>query len=136
MDEDKIEDIISISANSSIDYNNISGNMYGTIDYSNISTTIPSITVTNGTTPSGGYLYSTGASYSWGASPSSNLSVSGDAEIEGDLRVGGVSIKKSLEAINDRLAILQPNPEKLEKYEALRKAYEHYKLLEKLVQED
>jgi len=135
MDEDKIEDIISVSSNSSIDYNNISGNMYGTIDYSNISTTIPSITVTNGT--AGSYLYSNGASsYSWGASPSSNLSVSGDAEIEGDLKVGGVSIKKSLEAINDRLAILQPNPEKLEKYEALRKAYEHYKLLEKLVQED
>ena len=64
------------------------------------------------------------------------LYVSSDAEIEGTLKVGGKDIAKSLEAIEKRLAILQPNPKKLEKFEALRKAYEHYKLLEALCYSD
>ena len=42
-------------------------------------------------------------------------------------------IQEQLDAINERLAILQPNPEHLEKYEALRNAYEHYKTLERLI---
>ena len=40
--------------------------------------------------------------------------------------------EKRLEAIESRLNILVPNPEKLEKFEALKKAYEHYKHLEQL----
>ena len=42
-------------------------------------------------------------------------------------------IQEQLDAINERLAILHPNPEHLEKYEALRNAYEHYKTLEHLI---
>ena len=38
--------------------------------------------------------------------------------------------------VEDRLAILQPDPNKLEKFEALRKAYEHYKTVEALCVED
>ena len=37
-----------------------------------------------------------------------------------------------IETIEKRLAILTPDPKKLEKYEALQKAYDHYKLMEKL----
>lgn len=46
--------------------------------------------------------------------------------------------EKRLEAIESRLNILVPDPEKLEKFEALKKAYEHYKHLEKLceIEED
>ena len=40
--------------------------------------------------------------------------------------------EKRLEAIESRLNILVPDPEKLEKFEALKKAYEHYKHLEQL----
>lgn len=68
--------------------------------------------------------------------PSPTLKVQGDAEFESDVKIKGISILKTLEAIESRLAILQPDPKKLEKYEALKKAYEHYKLLEKLLQED
>jgi hypothetical protein len=82
-----------------------------------------------------------GTSWSYYNSPIINvngadksLKVTGDAEFDGDLKVGGVSIKDSLESINKRLAILQPDPEKLEHFEALRKAYEHYKTLEALCQ--
>ena len=60
------------------------------------------------------------------------LHVKGDTLIEGDLTVDGVSFKETIEAINKRLAILKPDPEKLEHFEALRKAYEHYKTLEAL----
>jgi hypothetical protein len=52
-----------------------------------------------------------------------------------DIKIGDVSIKDLLETIMERLAILQPDPAKLEKYEALRKAYDHYKLMEKLLHE-
>jgi hypothetical protein len=72
----------------------------------------------------------------WGnitaAPQESTLKVKGDAEIDGDIKWQGHSLKKIFETIEDRLAILQPDPEKLEHFEALRKAYEHYKTLEAL----
>lgn len=52
-----------------------------------------------------------------------------------DIIVDGKSITKSLEAINERLNILEPKKELLEKYEALQQAYEHYKTLEALLYE-
>ena len=66
-----------------------------------------------------------------GSSPPS-LKVSGDADIDGSLRVGGVDLTHLLGKIQDRLAILVPDPDRLEKYEALRQAYDHYKTLEAL----
>ena len=63
-----------------------------------------------------------------------SLHVTGDAEFEEDIKVKGVSILKTLEEINKRLAILVPDPEKLEHFEALKKAYDHYKTLEALCQ--
>jgi hypothetical protein len=37
-----------------------------------------------------------------------------------------------METISKRLAILVPDPDKLEHFEALKKAYNHYKTLEAL----
>jgi hypothetical protein len=98
----------------------------------------------NGT--SGQYLTSGGTGNAvWNTSPwtisstSSNpnsLNVTGDAEFEGDIKWKGRNLGKLLEKIEDRLAILTPDPAKLEKYEALKKAYDHYKLMEKLIGED
>lgn len=48
----------------------------------------------------------------------------------------GTRIKDTLNKINERLSILKPDPAKLEKYEALRKAYDHYLFLEKLLHEE
>ena len=42
-------------------------------------------------------------------------------------------VKERLKTIEDRLAILVPDPEKLEKWEALKEAYNHYKSLEGLI---
>ena len=71
-----------------------------------------------------------------GLSNPGSLQVTGDADFEGDIKWKGRSLGKMLEGIEDRLAILQPDPAKLEKFEALKKAYDHYKLLEKLIGED
>lgn len=50
----------------------------------------------------------------------------------------GVTLTKKLEKLDqicDRLSILEPNPALMEKYDALREAYEHYKTLEALLKE-
>jgi hypothetical protein len=52
-----------------------------------------------------------------------------------DVLLDGVSVKESLATlakINERLAILVPDPSKLEKFAALKAAYADYLLLEKL----
>ena len=94
----------------------------------------------NGT--SGSYLTSGGTGNTvWSTTPwtigtttpdPSPLHVSGSAEFDGDVKIKGVSIAKILEDIQSRLAILQPDPAKLEHFAALKKAYEHYKTLEAL----
>ncbi len=110
------------------------------IDLSSL--TLPSYTgnVTISAGNSGSYFYSTAGSngLSWGNnSPSAKLQVQGDAEFEGDVKVKGRSLEKMFQKIEDRLAILQdPDPAKLEKYAALKKAYDNYKTLERLIGED
>lgn len=94
----------------------------------------------NGT--SGQYLTSGGTgSTVWNTAPwtisstsssPSSLNVAGDADFAGDVRIKGASIAKVLDDIQKRLAILVPDPAKLEHFEALKKAYEHYKTLEAL----
>lgn len=60
-----------------------------------------------------------------------SLQVEGDAEITGDLKVNGKSILSSLEKIEERLAILHPNPELEERWETLRDLRNKYQQLEK-----
>lgn len=83
----------------------------------------------NGT--SAGYTFSNGKS---STDVSSALEVSGDANFKGDIKWKGRSLGTLLETIEKRLAILTPDPEKLEHFEALQKAYDHYKILEALCQ--
>jgi hypothetical protein len=80
---------------------------------------------------------STGPSWINTSTTQPSIKVSGDAEFEGDVKVQGHSLIKLLEKIEDRLAILMdPTPERLEKFQALKKAYDNYKLMDKLCQED
>jgi hypothetical protein len=99
--------------------------------YSTASMNYGSITISNGGSSNwgNGYVTTSGTN-----TPS--LKVTGDAEFEEDIKIKGISVLKTLEAINKRLAILQPDPAKLEKFEALQKAYEHYKLLEALCHDE
>ena len=129
------------------DYNNISYSGYGTdtitIDsstmHSSNTITLPSSSYTIGS--AGSTLYSTGAgSYNWNnvttTSPSVNITSDGiDMAAGTDIKVDGKSLKEFMNKMEERLAILVPNPAKLEQFEALKKAYEHYKLMESLCQE-
>ncbi len=66
------------------------------------------------------------------ANTSPGIKIQGDADVEGDLVVQGISVVQTLKSINERLAILVPDPKRLEKYQALKQAYDHYKTLEAL----
>ena len=55
---------------------------------------------------------------------------------EGDIKIGDRSLKTFMDTVEKRLSILQPDPKKLKKFEALQKAYEHYKHLERLCEID
>lgn len=62
----------------------------------------------------------------------SSLVVSGNADFAGRVKIQGQDISEILEKINQRLAILTPDPKLLDKYTALREAYDHYRTLEAL----
>ena len=90
------------------------------------STTIPYTYTTIGTT---GYNFNT-------TSPSVNITSGGiDMAAGTDIKVDGKSLKEFMNKMEERLAILVPDPKKLEQFAALKKAYEHYKLMESLCQE-
>jgi len=98
--------------------------------------TLPSSSYTIGS--AGSTLYSTGAGgYNWNnvnASPSVIITGAGiDMAAGTDISIDGKSLKTFMTKMEERLAILVPDPAKLEKFEALKKAYEHYKLMESLV---
>ena len=113
--------------------------------YSSGSITLPTTTITNigavGSGLNGGYYVSTGtgSTYNWSnatTTPKVNITGDGiDMQSGTDIKIDGKSLKNFMDKMEERLAILVPDPAKLEKFEALKKAYEHYKLMESLCQE-
>lgn len=105
---------------------------YNTVNTIN---TVPGITVgglcnTTWNTGTAGYTINT---------PPSTVSIStGGIEMADgtDITVGGRSLSAFMKTMEERLAILVPDPAKMEKFAALKKAYDNYKLMEKLCQED
>jgi hypothetical protein len=88
------------------------------------------------TSPS--YTLNTGAGSTWatvGTGYTPSIKVTGDAEFDGKVKINGQDLAEFMDTISKRLAILVPDPAKLEKFEALKKAYNHYKLLEALCHE-
>jgi hypothetical protein len=95
-------------------------------------TTISPTSYNWGTTvpTSGTYTISGNSNYS---NNTVNISTTGIEMQEGtDIKFGGQSLKEFMTKMEQRLAILVPDPKKLEKFEALQKAYEHYKTMESL----
>lgn len=138
------EDILSTTSIASSD---TTGGMEYSVDLSAMNSTVfnynsgqhpyGNITISNGGS-SGSMFSSNGASPIWTSnittSATPSISVSGDANFDGDIKWKGRSLGDMLETIENRLSILVPDPEKLEHFEALKKAYEHYKTLEALCQ--
>jgi hypothetical protein len=60
----------------------------------------------------------------------STLKVNGDADITGELTVQGVKLSDRLDKIDERLAILHPNPELEDKWDELKELGKRYKKLE------
>ncbi|CAB4220639.1 hypothetical protein UFOVP1636_17 [uncultured Caudovirales phage] len=128
------------------------GSAGGSNTYNFNQTNWPSITMAGGAGGSGTYanagssgmVFSTNGTYNqpWqnltmtNNGHQSSLNVKGDAEFEGKVKVNGQDLGEFMEALSDRLAILVPDPEKLEKFAALKASYEHYKLLEALCSGD
>ena len=77
---------------------------------------------------------SNGTSWSTGTGTGTvNISTDGiDMAAGTDIKIDGKSLKAFMNKMEERLAILVPDPAKLEKFEALKKAYEHYKTMESL----
>ena len=101
------------------------------------SITIPTSSTTSFT--SGNYTIAGSNGYTWsnsglGINNNANVVITqGGMEIkDGDIKIGERSLTKFMEQMEQRLSILVPDPEKLEQFEALKKAYEHYKTLEAL----
>ena len=131
------------------DYSNISysgGIDTITIDsstmYSSNTITLPSTTISNGgytIGSAGSTMYTTGTgTFNWNTTttPSVNISSDGiDMAAGTDIKVDGKSLKEFMSKMEERLAILIPDPKKLEQFAALKKAYEHYKLMEQLCQD-
>jgi hypothetical protein len=114
------------TANNIYSYNGING-AYGNVTIGNTSN--------NNyvwTTPNTSQIFTTVGS-------NGSSSSSGKLELEGenaDVVINGKSLSKFMAKMEDRLAILMPDVEKLEKFAALKKAYDHYKLMEKLCHEE
>ena len=130
------------------DYSNISysggidtitidaSNMYGSNTITLPSTTISGSGSAGYTIGTGGYTIGTGGYTGITTSPSVNITGAGiDMAAGTDITVGGKSLKEFMNKMEERLAILVPDPAKLEQFAALKKAYEHYKLMESLCQE-
>ena len=89
----------------------------------------PTYTVSGGAS-SGSTITANG---SWGSTPSLTVSQSGTIQLEGenaDIRVNGESLMETLRGIQDRLNMLQPNPELEAEWDELRALGEQYRKLE------
>lgn len=98
------------------------------------SITIPSMSSINS---SGISTYSTITGGGMYTGSTVNITNNGiDMDSAADIKIGERSLKEFMEKMEERMAILVPDPAKLEKFAALKKAYENYKLMEKLCHED
>lgn len=129
-----------------LDTISISGIDTGTLDMSTItfpSTSSGNYTISNtgtyggGSGGSGSIWTNTTGGYTFAGinAPPSTVHINTDGidmAAGTDIKIDGKSLKEFMNKMEQRLSILVPDPEKLEKFEALKKAYEHYKTMEAL----
>jgi len=132
------------------------GNMLSNKLSSSTSTTSTSTNGTVGgatvsTVSNGGYFGGNGgigqlssSSYPYITTSSGGLSNHGTIHISGTnptlatdkVKIDINDLGELISTIKERLLIITPNFEKMEKYQALKKAYDHYKLIESMLGDD
>jgi hypothetical protein len=101
---------------------------------------LPTHTYANVTLPNGGNisnvtLTTTGITYSTATSWSSSYSTPKVKITDGDIEINGLSLMKTLQTLQERLAIMQVNPALEQEFEELRACAEEYRRLEKKFEE-
>jgi len=113
MTNEELDDLMKMQIDTTLSaemYKNRSSSQIGTISAAN---------------PTMGYI--TGAS-------GTGASISGGNPLKSRVEEKVEALTDSIAAIEKRLAILVPDPTKLEHFAALRKAYDHYKMIEAMCQ--
>jgi hypothetical protein len=143
---DELSDLVSSVNNDTITWG--SGTSYGATTY------LPAGTYNSGPTTFGpnvsgvttmlggtGYTYTTNTTSPWiatGTNPAMVVNQSGTIEIKGedaDIKINGKSMKTWMEAVEERLNILTPNPELEKDWDDLRRLGERYRALERKCKE-
>jgi hypothetical protein len=131
-----LEDIIS-----SQDYN------YQTIDLSTIDlsssitmaspvftiSSAPTISISGGGAKGSNTMWTTNTTTGWNGTSAADLNQSGKLSLQGtnaDIDINGKSLMKTLEALEDRLNMLTPNPELEKEWDDLRRLGNRYRKLE------
>ncbi len=87
----------------------------------------------------GGYTYTTNTTAQpWAISTNgtdTTLSVTGDADFDGDVKIQGRSLAEFMQQVEQRLNMLQPNPEMEQEWDQLRELGEQYRELEQQCKE-
>ena len=113
----------------SINLHTMDNNPTYTVGVGNISGHV--VSPANG--PGGLYWGLNGTSNTITVDPSlkgNSLSVKGDASFEGEVSIKGKNLSEMLEKIEERLAILHPNPELEDRWNELKELGKRYKELE------
>jgi hypothetical protein len=132
---------------------------YQTIDLSDLNSSItmsspvytisPTVTISGGGTGASGSMLAAGQTYSntmwttnttagWNGTSAMDLNQSGKISLRGenaDIDINGKSLLKTLEALEDRLNMMVPNPELEKDWDDLKKLGDRYRKLEKKCRE-
>lgn len=145
LDSDSLSGIDSITSTTL--GRSITGGLYdpNTITWGGTNVTLaPStFTGTGGGGGTGGFGYGAAIPGGYGAQStwdtvtgrSHDIKIHGDAEFSGKVSIGGKDIGALLESIEERLAILHPNPELEERWETLKQLGKQYRELEADIKE-
>ena len=118
---------------------NYVANPFGT--YSSPTTFGPNVSGVNTVLGGTGYTYTTNTTSPFlatGSNPAMVVNQSGSIDIQGqnaDIKINGKSMKTWMEAVEERLNILTPNPELEKDWDELQELGERYRALEKKCRE-
>jgi hypothetical protein len=114
---------------------------HGAGTYSSPKTFGPNVSGVNTVLGGTGYTYTTNTTSPWiatGTNPAMVVNQSGSIEIQGegaDIKINGKSMVTWMEAVEERLNILTPNPELEKDWDELQELGERYRALEKQCKE-